>query len=172
MRRIAIAALTAGLALVAAAPAGAAGKQREVVERFTEPYAFSVDCGDFGDYDFDNVVSGVQRIQLVDVYGRDGTLQQTIIHANLSETDRNSVTGGQLRLRTAVHEVWDYASATRTLTGAVFMGTQRGKGTYVHDTGRITMTLDTRVAQFVAGPHEAFFAGGIDIPVCAALATA
>jgi hypothetical protein len=32
------------------------------------------------------------------------------------------------------------------------------------------MTLDTRIAQFVAGPHAAFFAGGIDPVACAALA--
>jgi hypothetical protein len=32
------------------------------------------------------------------------------------------------------------------------------------------LTLDTCVAQFFAGPHEAFFAGGIDNLVCVALA--
>ena len=32
------------------------------------------------------------------------------------------------------------------------------------------MTLDTREARFVAGPHEAFSAAGLDVPVCAALA--
>ena len=32
------------------------------------------------------------------------------------------------------------------------------------------MTLDTHEPLFVAGPYEAFFAGGIDYPVCAALA--
>ena len=31
------------------------------------------------------------------------------------------------------------------------------------------MTLDTYEAFFVAGPHEAFFSGGIDPVVCAAL---
>jgi hypothetical protein len=32
------------------------------------------------------------------------------------------------------------------------------------------MTLDARVAQFVAGPHEAFFGGGIEAVLCKALA--
>jgi hypothetical protein len=39
----------------------------------------------------------------------------------------------------------------------------------VQDTGKISMTLDTFEAFFVAGPHEAFFSGGIDPVVCAAL---
>jgi len=66
--------------------------------------------------------------------------------------------------------VWDYASNTRTLTGAVFMGMRPGKGTYIQDAGRITLTLDTRIAQFVAGKHEAYFGGGVDYAVCRALA--
>jgi len=66
--------------------------------------------------------------------------------------------------------VWDYASNTRTLTGAVFMGMRPGKGTYIQDAGRITLTLDTRIAQFVAGKHEAYFGSGVDYAVCRALA--
>ena len=67
--------------------------------------------------------------------------------------------------------MWDYASNTRTITGAVFVGNSPG-GKWVQDTGRITMTLDTRIASFVAGPHEAFFATGGSILACAALAEA
>lgn len=58
------------------------------------------------------------------------------------------------------NEVWDYASNAPTASGAVYIGTERGQGTYVQDTGRIVMTLDTRVAQFIAGPHEASSAAG------------
>lgn len=32
------------------------------------------------------------------------------------------------------------------------------------------MALDTYEPLFVAGPHDAFAAGGIDVPFCAALA--
>lgn len=71
-----------------------------------------------------------------------------------------------------MHEVLDWASHTRTLSGNVALGTKPGGGTYIQETGRITMTLDTREALFVAGTHEAFVAGGIDVPVCAALAAA
>jgi hypothetical protein len=56
------------------------------------------------------------------------------------------------------------------IDGKVWLGTKPGSGTYVHDTGRIVMTLDTNEPLLVAGPHEAFLAGGVDIPVCAALA--
>lgn len=34
------------------------------------------------------------------------------------------------------------------------------------------MALDTYEPLFVAGPHDAFAAGGIDVPFCAALAGA
>ena len=50
------------------------------------------------------------------------------------------------------------------------MGMRPGKGTYIQDAGRITLTLDTRIAQFVAGKHEAYFGGGVDYAVCRALA--
>ena len=101
----------------------------------------------------------------------DGELLQTDLPHRLQETDTNSVSGKSLRLHGAANEVWDYASNTRTITGAVFVGNSPG-GKWVQDTGRITMTLDTRIALFVAGPHEAFFAGGVDLLACPALAEA
>ena len=161
-------AVMAALAVVSVA-AAASGKQRLIVDQFSDSYSFAVDCADFGPYDFENLVSGRERIQVTDVLSRDGTLLQTVFQMHIDETDENSETGFRLPLKGAVHEVWDYASNTRTLSGVVFIGTSPG-GTYVQDTGRITMTLDTREAQFVAGPHEAFVSGGIDPVVCAALA--
>ena len=158
------------------APSGVAGasngKQRVVVERFVDEFSFvAVDCSELGPYAFSVEVEGTVHVTVTDVFDRDdGSLLQTVIHVVLKETNTNSVSGKSLPLKQAVHEVWDYASNTRTLTGAAFIGTTPGGGTYVQDTGRITITLDTRVAQFVAGPHEAFFAGGIDAVVCAELA--
>jgi hypothetical protein len=162
------AAVVAALAVPAVAAAG--GKERVLVDRFTDHYSLiAVDCSELGPYDFSIEVDGRERISVVDVYGRDGTLLQTEFHIGMRETDANTVTGKTLPLHGAVHEVWDYASGTRTIDGAVWLGTERGQGVFVQDTGRITLTLDTDEAQWVAGPHEAFFAGGVDPLVCAAL---
>ena len=169
--------LTAAAMLVAAlAVAGVAsasgGTSRVVVESFSESYAFSVDCAEVGEFDFSVGVEGEQKVRVTDVVAADGELLQTVLHIVIRETDTNSVSGKSLRLHGAVHEVWDYASNTRTLTGAVYVGNSPG-GQWVQDTGRITMTLDTRIASFVAGPHEAFFTdGGLDLLACAALAEA
>lgn len=172
MRSIKVAAVAAGCVLALGGSAGAAGKQRVVVEQVSEPYEFAVDCSEFGAHDFDNLVSGHQRIQVTEVLAADGTLLQTVFHIAFSETDTNSESGASLRLKASVHEVWDYASNTRTMSGKVALGTQPGGGTYIQEVGRITMTLDTREVLFLAGPHEAFFAGGIDFPVCDTLADA
>ena len=171
MRRLSIAA-TAACTLGLAASAQAAGTQRVVVDRFTEQFEFRVDCSDFGPYNFSNLVAGRQKVTVTEVRDGSGELLQTVFHINVQETETNSETGASLPLKTAIHEIWDYRTNTRTVNGKVFLGTQRGGGTYTHDTGRIVMTLDTREASFVAGPHEAFFGGGIDVPVCAALADA
>jgi hypothetical protein len=172
MFRALIIALTAVALLAATGVAGASnGKQRVVVERLVEEYSFvAVDCGDFGPYAFSIEVEGRLRVSVVDVLADDGSLLQTVFHFVLDETDTNSVSGKNLPLHGVKNEVWDYGSNTVTGTGGVYIGTEPGQGTYVQDTGRIVMTLDTRIAQFVAGPHEAFFGGGIEAVLCAALA--
>jgi hypothetical protein len=147
------------------------GKQRVVVERFVEEFSFvPVDCGDLGPYDFSIRAEGTFRATITDVFGADGTLLQTVLHLQLDETDTNTVSGKSLPLHGAIHEVWDYASNTRTQSGVVFIGTTPGVGTYIQETGRISMTLDTHDVLFLAGPHPAFFEGGIDPAMCAALA--
>jgi hypothetical protein len=168
IRALSVAVATA-ITLVPAGVAGASnGRERVVVERFVDEYSFEIDCAEFAPYAFENEVEGTLRVSVTDVLADDGTLLQTVFHFVLNETDTNTVSGKILPLRGGVQEVWDYASNTRTLSGAVYIGTERGGGTYLQDTGRITMTLDTRIAQFVAGPHEGFFAG-VDMLVCAAL---
>jgi hypothetical protein len=160
-------ALVTLVAVLASAGVAAAsnGKTRVQVDRFADTYLFAVDCGGFQD-----VASGNEHVDVTEVYStEDGTLLQTVFQVGFTETDTNSVTGKTLRLHGVAHEVWDYASNTRTLSGAVFTGTDPGHGTWVQDTGKISMTLDTFEAFFVAGPHEAFFSGGIDPVVCAAL---
>jgi hypothetical protein len=111
----------------------------------------------------------MERVMITDVVASDGTVLETIFDIVLDETDTNTVSGRSLPLRGTVHEVFDWGSNTRTLTGAIFIGRDPGEGLYVQDTGRITITLDTRVAEFVAGPHQAFFGGGIETVLCTAL---
>ncbi len=170
MRRLLSAVVVAVCALASTAPAHAEGKHRVVVDRFSDSYEFAIPCGDFGPYTFDNVVSGTQHVQVTEVVAADGTLLQLVFNIQFSETDTSSATGEALTLKGAVHEVWDFASNTRTLNGKVFLATKRGGGIVVQDTGRITITLDTREVLFLAGPHGVFFAGGIDAVVCAEFA--
>lgn len=169
MFRAVIIALTTVALLAATGVAGASnGKQRVVVERLVEEYSVvAVDCGAFS-----IEVEGRLRLSIADVLADDGSRLQSVFHFVLDETNTNSVSGKTLPLHGVKNEVWDYGSNTVTGTGAVYIGTERGQGTYVQDAGRIVMTLDTRVAQFVAGPHEAFFGGGIEAVLCAALADA
>ena len=162
--RIALIAIVIVLASAGLASASN-GTTRVQVDRFADTYVFGVDCGGF-----QNIASGREHVDVTEVYAADGgRLLQTVFQVGFTETDTNSVTGKTLRLHGVAHEVWDYASNTRTLDGAVFTGTEPGHGTWVQDTGRISMTLDTYEAFFVAGPHEAFFSGGIDPVACAAL---
>jgi hypothetical protein len=166
----AVAVFVAALTLAGVATASQ-GKSRIVVESFSESYAFSADCSQFGPHAFEIDVVGSVKVRVTDVVAANGELLQTVIHVVFREIDTNSVSGRSVPLHQAATEVWDYASNTRTITGAVFVGSSPG-GTWVQDTGRITMTRDTRIASFVAGPHEAFFGGGLDVVACGALAGA
>jgi hypothetical protein len=167
-RPICAAAIAASL--LVAAPAGAAQTERVVVERHSDTYEFPIDCAEFGPFAFDNLVSGREHVRVIDVSARDGELLQTIFHINLRETDANSITGKALTLHGAIHETWDYRANTREIDGVVWKGNAPGEGNVVQDTGRIVMTLDTHEPLIVNGPHEAFFAGGIDQVVCGWLA--
>ena len=159
-------------ALVFAGAAGASnGTQRIVVERVAEPYAFVVSCSDYGPYAFENIVEGTMLFTVTEVFAGDGALLQTVFQIVFRETDTNSVSGKVLPLHAAVHEVWDYGSNTREQDGVVAIGRSPDGGTYIREVGRIVMTLDTREVQFLAGPHPAFFNGGIEPAVCAELAS-
>lgn len=155
--------------LFVAAPAGAAGKHRVVVDRFADSYELGIDCSEFGPYEFENLVVGHERVLVTDVFASDGELLQTVFSMGLRETDSNADTGASITLSGRVYEIWDYRDNTRTMSGKVYQSTDAG-GLLVHEVGRIVMTLDTHEASFVAGPHDAFFAGGIDPLVCGLLA--
>ena len=108
-----------------------------------------------GDFDFSDRVEGDIKVRVTDVVATDGALLQTIFQSSSKRRTRTRSRARACGSTGAANEVWDYASNTRTITGAVFVGNGPG-GKRVQDTGRITMTLDTRIASFVAGPHEAF----------------
>jgi hypothetical protein len=170
MLKAAVAAAVGGT-LALAGPADAAQTKRVVVDRGVDQYEFAIDCADFGPFGFENIVTGQQRVQVTEVLAADGTLLRTEIHLTFNETDTNSLTGASLPLKAAVREVLDWEANTRTMTGNVALGTRAG-GPYIQEVGRIVMTIDTHEVSFLAGPHDAFFAGGIDPRVCGALAEA
>jgi hypothetical protein len=162
-------ALAAVLAVAATAtPALAAGTHREVVDRFSEPYAGAVDCAEVGPWDHEVEYEGVEHVRVTEVRASDGTLLQTVLAIRQEETDTSSSSGASIRLTSATHEVWYHADGVRTLSGKVWLGTAPG-GPLVQDTGRITLTLDTNELVSVHGPHTAFFEG-LDELVCAGLA--
>jgi hypothetical protein len=157
-RLLPIAALT--VALLLPASADATQRERVLVERVTFPYDGAADCGAFA-VDF----AGEQRFSAWDIY-KDGELVQTVFIQGFRETNTHSVTGTTLTLRGQVRELWEYDQGTRTISGAVYIGNRPGVGTWVHDSGRITMTLEDRIASFLAGPKEVFSGGGLDAYVC------
>ena len=153
-----VAALAAALLLPATADA--AKRERVLVERVTFPYDGTADCGTFS-----IAYEGDQRFTAWDIF-EDGELVETVFIQSFTETNTSSATGTSLTLRGRVREVWEYDEGTRTVSGAVYIGTRAGAGTWVHDSGRITMTLEDRIASFLAGPKEVFLGGGLDAYAC------
>ncbi len=148
--------------------AAAHAKPPTVLEDVVEPYAASVNCGDFGGHAFTNLFAGTQRVRITRFYDAAGTPIREIWHIQFSETDTNSVTGKSLTLKGAVTEIYDLAGGTRTVNGKVYLGTAAGQGTYIHDTGRVVFAGAGNPI-VVRGPHEGLYAG-VDNLVCAALA--
>jgi hypothetical protein len=170
MRKLTLASAAVALCMLAGgASAQAAGKTRVVVDRFSERYELSVDCSLHGPYDFDVLVMGREHFKVTEVLAADGSLLETVVRLRALETNTNSLSGAAVELRGSVHEVWDWGEGLRTISGMVWMGTRPGAGSFVQDTGRLILTIDTDEPVFVAGPHEAFF-GGLDSIVCAELA--
>jgi hypothetical protein len=164
-------AATSMLVVGLAAPAQAQGQQRTVVANFSAPYEFVVDCSAFGAHDFENLVSGIARLRVTEVVDRaDGELLQTVIDTTYRETDTNATTGRSLRVHGGYRQVGDEVAGTLTLTGNVLVGHAAGEGIAVQETGRLILDTETRQAQFLAGPHDAYTMGGADPAICAALA--
>ena len=163
MRRLTIAAGVAAAALSFGAP-GATAKAPD-----SQPYDGSFDCREAG-HDFTMKWEGVEHVAEKDRFDAGGELIGFTLHIRFREVDTNTKTGKTLQLRGSETENWDLVKGIRTLTGAVWIGNQPGAGTFLQDTGRIVIDLETGEAISIAGPHEGF-QNGVDETVCAALAS-
>jgi hypothetical protein len=167
MRSITIAAGVAAAALAFGAPAATA--KAPDVTRETNPYGGSFDCSEAG-YDFTMVWEGVEHVVFKDRFDDSGELIGFTFRIRFREVDTNTATGKTVVMRGSETENWDLVAGIRTLTGATFIGNQPGAGTFIQDTGRIVIDLDTGEAISIAGPHDGFH-NGVDETVCAALAS-
>jgi hypothetical protein len=163
MRRLTIAAGVAAAALSFGAPVATAKAPH------TNPYGGSFDCSEAG-YDFTMEWEGVEHVAEKDRFDGSGELIGFTLHIRFREVDTNTKTGKTLVMRGSETENWDLVAGTRTLTGATFIGNQPGGGTFIQDTGRIVIDLETGEAISIAGPHDGFH-NGVDETVCAALAS-
>ena len=167
MRSTTIAAGVAIAALSLGAPAATA--KAPDITRETNPYGGSFDCTEAG-YDFTMEWEGVEHVTIKDRFDAGGELIGFTLHIRFREVDTNTATGKTVVMRGSETENWDLVAGTRTLTGATFIGNQPGAGTFIQDTGRIVIDLETGEAISIAGPHEGFH-NGVDETVCAALAS-
>ena len=135
----------------------------------SDPYDGSFDCSEAG-YDFTMEWEGVEHVAVKDRFDDSGELIGFTLHIRFREVDTNTKTGKTVVLRGSETENWDLVAGIRILTGATFIGTQPGAGTFTQDTGRIVIDLETGEAISIAGPHEGF-QNGVDGTVCAALAS-
>ena len=163
MRSITIAAGVAAAALSLGAPAATAKAPD------SNPYSGSFDCSEAG-YDFTMEWEGVEHVTAKERFDDSGELIGFTLHIRFREVDTNTATGKTVVLRGSETETWDLVTGIRTLTGATFIGNQPGAGTFIQDTGRIVIDLDTGEAISIAGPHDGFH-NGVDETVCAALAS-
>lgn len=145
MHRLTFLGITAAAALALALPAGAAPPLSETV---TESASESVSCDGF-DAVLERNFSG-----LVTVYfDNQGNPVRVQIHAAMTGTLTNSVTGRSLPLRGRVLLIDDFTTGGVTFVGPVLLANETGLGIVITDTGRISFLGDEIV--FDAGSHDA-----------------
>lgn len=157
MHRVTFVGIALAIALALALPAGATPPVSETV---TESATESVSCDGF-DAILERTFSG-----LVTVYfDNQGNPVRVQVHATMTGSLTNSVTGTSLPLRGHVLLVDNFTTGVVTFVGPVFLANDPGRGAVITDTGRISFSGDEIV--FEAGPHEA-----IDNPeiLCTAVA--
>jgi len=157
VHRVKFLGITLGAALALALPAGATPPMSETV---TESALESVSCDGF-DAVLERSFSG-----LVTVYfDNQGNPVRVQVHAAMTGSLSNSVTGTSLPLRGHILLVDDFTTGVVTFVGPVFLANDPGRGAVITDTGRVSFSGDEIV--FEAGPHDL-----IDNPeiLCAAVA--
>jgi hypothetical protein len=157
VHRVTFLGIAVAVALMVALPAGATPPLSETV---TESAAESVSCDGF-DAILERTFSG-----LVTVYfDNEGNPLRVQVHAAMTGSLTNSVTGRSLPLRGHIFLVDDFTTGVVTFVGPVLLANDPGRGAVITDTGRISFSGDELV--FAAGPHDA-----IDNPeiLCTAVA--
>lgn len=144
MLRIPFLITTAFAALALAAHAGATPP---LSEHATEVALESIDCGGF-DAILERHFTGLVTI----FFDNAGNPTRVQIHATMTGSLTNSVTGASLPLRGEVLLVDDFTTGVVTFVGPVFFANQPGRGSVITDTGRVSFSGDEIV--FQAGPHD------------------
>jgi hypothetical protein len=158
-RRIAAAALLAGLAAAVSAAVALAGPPEHFA--YTSDYSGSASCGTFND-----VYQGHLEISGITKFDRGGNPVQDV--AQVTGWERNwrsddpSVSFTAKRTFTVIY---DYATNAETDLGMVESATAPGVGVLLHDVGLIKAGAGGVIA--VHGPHD--FAEQGDAAFCAAL---
>jgi hypothetical protein len=157
VHRITFLGITFAAVLALALPASATPPLSEIV---TESAAESLSCDGF-DAVLERNFSG-----LVTVYfDNQGNPVRVQVHAAMTGSLSNSVTGTSLPLRGHILLVDNFTTGVVTFVGPVFLANDPGRGAVITDTGRVSFNGDEIV--FEAGPHDL-----IDNPeiLCAAVA--
>lgn len=145
MQRVTFLGITLAAALALALPAGATPPASETV---TESAVESVSCDGF-EAVLERSFSG-----LVTVYfDNQGNPVRVQVHATMTGSLTNSVTGTSLSLRGHIFLDDNFTNGVVTFVGPVFLGNAPGSGSVITDTGRISFSGDELV--FEAGPHDA-----------------
>jgi hypothetical protein len=145
MHKLGFLGITFAAALALALPAGATPPVSETV---TESAVESVSCDGF-DAVLERNFSG-----LVTVYfDNQGNPVRVQVHATMTGSLTNSVTGTSLPLRGHILLVDNFTSGVVTFVGPVFLANDPGRGAVITDTGRVSFSGDEIV--FEAGPHDA-----------------
>ncbi len=152
---LAVAAAASGTAVAQATPPD--------VERWSEDYTSSVDCAAFVDQ-----FTGTEHVSVTTRFDEAGEPTEVVVRIRFRETNFNSVTRKSLPLHGSATERHDLVAGTRTITGAVYIGTDKG-GTYIQDAGRVVLDLETDEIIDIAGPHQGLLEG-VDALICDALA--
>jgi hypothetical protein len=137
--------MAVAVALALALPAGATPPTSETV---TESATESVSCDGF-DAILERTFSGPVTVY----FDNEGNPLRVQVHAAMTGSLTNSVTGASLPLRGHIFLVDDFTTGVVTFVGPVFLANDPGRGAVITDTGRISFSGDEIV--FAAGPHDA-----------------